>query len=243
MLCPYCGTPINPGARFCRGCGAPVTETPAQAQEPAPPERDPDLPEGIVRDENGAYHWTYRMNMRKNPTVLITLLKVFGGIFGGLALIMSLVLVIQGDADEVPQLLLVMAAICAGLCILSAIVWLCMAAARGGWYIIEHSMDEERVVYLSTPEEKRKTRGLAVAGFLLALASDDLTLAGSSMALSASERFDSVYTSVKSIQAVPRRDLIKVNNTLQRNTIYAAPHQYDFVWRYITAHCPNARIK
>lgn len=201
------------------------------------------LPEGIFRDENGAYHWIYRMHMLKNPTVLITLIKVWGGIFGALGLIMVLAQLFRGHAEYIPDTLLLILAICAGLIILSVIVWLIMAAARGGHYIVEHMMDENKVVYLSTPEEKKKVRNPAIASFLLSIAADDIGAAAAGAMLSASERFDSTYTDVKSIRTRRRRDLINVNNTLQKNTIYAAPHQYDFVLNYIVSHCPNAKIK
>lgn len=36
---------------------------------------------------------------------------------------------------------------------------------------------------------------------------------------------------------------MKKNPVLQHNHIYAYPHQYEFVWNYITAHCPNAKVK
>lgn len=248
MFCPNCGVQIPEGSKFCNRCGAAIggaapDTAQAEAQDGPRLIQDPSLPEGIFRDEQGAYHWIYRMHMLKNPTVPIMFTKAFGGIMGGVVLIMSLVHLFNGDPEYIPGTFLVFLAITGGFILLFMIIWLCMAAARGGWYIVEHMMDERKVVYLSTLEDKKKTRGWAIVGFFLAMASDDMTMAGNSVALAASERFDSTYTDVKSIQAVRRRDLIKVNNVLQRNTIYAYPHQYEFVWNYITSHCPNAKIK
>lgn len=134
-------------------------------------------------------------------------------------------------------------AVTVGLSLLFMIVWLIMAKARGGWYVVEHMMDENRVVYLSTPEEQRKMHGWTLASFILAIAGDNMTVATNSVALAGAERFDSEYTDVREIQAVKHRDLIKVNNILQRNTIYAAPHQYDFVYKYIVSHCPDAKVR
>ena len=133
-------------------------------------------------------------------------------------------------------------AVTVGLSLLFITVWLIMAEARGGWYVIEHMMDENRVVYLSTPEEQRKTQRWALASFILALASDNMIIAANSVAIVGAERFDSKYTGVREIQDVKHRDLIKVNNILQRNTIYATPHQYDFVYNYIVSLCPDARV-
>lgn len=265
MFCSNCGKEITNNAKFCANCGAAVrmqqapTAAPVNqptisntaafqrvADDPAvsqPFVSNPALPEGIYQDENGAYHWIYRMHMLKNPTVPIMFIKVFGGIMGGIVLLMSMIHLVNDNPEYIPDTLLLFLAITGGFILLFLIIWLIMAAARGGYYIIEHMMDENKVVYLSTPEEKKKMRGWATAAFILGMASGDMTTMATGAALAGSERFDSDYTDVKSIQAVRRRDLIKVNNVLQRNTIYAAPHQYDFVYNYIVAHCPNAKIK
>ena len=68
-------------------------------------------------------------------------------------------------------------------------------------------------------------------------------MVGTSLAVAAGDTFVSRYSDVKAVIAKRRNDLIKVNNVLQRNTIYAEPHQYEFVWNYITSHCPDAKVK
>lgn len=249
-FCTKCGTKIEKG-NFCPNCGAPVTDHP----QPLQPEgkarqaeaqtfvQDPSLPQGIYRDENGAYHWIYRLNMLKNPTVMLMFIKVFGALMGGVAVITALVKLFDGDPEDIPQAVLPWFVISAGMIVLVLIIWLVMAAVRGGYYIVEHMMTENKVIYLSTPEERKKARGWAKFGFILGAATSNMTLLGNSAALAASERFDSTYTDVKSIKADRKHDVIKVKNVLQHNTIYAAPHQFDFVYNYIVSHCPNAKIK
>lgn len=239
MFCQNCGAHID-GGNFCANCGAAIAKQEAPVLNTV---SDPSLPEGIYRDENGAYHWTYRMNMLKNPTVPIMFLKALGCIMAGVALFMSLCHLFNGLPRYIPDTLLMLLAVTVGLSLLFMIVWLIMAKARGGWYVVEHMMDENRVVYLSTPEEQRKMHGWTLASFILAIAGDNMTVAANSVALAGAERFDSEYTDVREIQAVKHRDLIKVNNILQRNTIYAAPHQYDFVYKYIVSHCPDAKVR
>ena len=243
-FCVHCGAELKAEAAFCPGCGLPIAGPQAGAQ----PHLFPDsaslgLPEGIYRDADGAYHWFYRMNMRKNYTVPIAFFKVMGLVGGLLGALMCIIHLANDDVDYIPTTLLLILACFGGLCLLFVIVWLCMAAARGGWYIVEHMMNERKVVYLSTPEEARKMRQVGALNFVLGAATGDLTALGLGSGEWAGERFDSDYADVKSIQAVRRRDLIKVNNLLQRNTIYAAPHQFDFVYNYIVAHCPNAKIQ
>ncbi len=52
-----------------------------------------------------------------------------------------------------------------------------------------------------------------------------------------------VYELTASGGAARRRGLIRVDNLLLRNQIFASPEQYDFVWEYIASRCENAVIK
>lgn len=127
--------------------------------------------------------------------------------------------------------------------VLSLIAWCILMLSHGARYTFEFLMTEDQVVTLQTREERKRAQKLATAGFVLSLLNRNLTMVGTSLAVAAGDTFVSRYSDVKAVIAKRRNDLIKVNNVLQRNTIYAEPHQYEFVWNYITSHCPDAKIK
>ena len=98
MFCPNCGFQTSDDARFCEQCGASLngggmsaeTETNAPAQ--APPVQNAAM-EGTKVTKNiylcpdGMFRWIYEFRMMKNPVILFTILKIFGGIFGGIWLL------------------------------------------------------------------------------------------------------------------------------------------------------------
>ena len=57
MFCPNCGVQIPDGSAFCGTCGAPLGAAGSGTERVLT--QDPSLPEGIFRDDSGAYHWVY----------------------------------------------------------------------------------------------------------------------------------------------------------------------------------------
>ena len=90
-FCEYCGQPLQEGARFCPGCGTPVDiiKNPAPTPEPvrsnaySEPLRGDDTIDHKVRQfKDGKYRWVYEMPILSNPTIFLTVFKVFAYILG-----------------------------------------------------------------------------------------------------------------------------------------------------------------
>lgn len=52
----------------------------------------------------------------------------------------------------------------------------------------------------------------------------------------------SEWGKVKSIAVYPNRNTIKVNETLNKNQVYALDRDFEFVKQYVLDHCPNAKV-
>ena len=242
MFCPNCGAQLPDGSAFCPQCGAATGGEP-RAEEPVL-EQDPNLPEGIFRDENGAYHWVYHMSMLRNPVPLYTVFKIFFVIVSVMSVILFFATLGDGLAAALKQFAIGFFGFNALFFVLGLMAWGIMSITRGGRYTFEHMMDEEMVASIQTPEERKRSERLGMLGVAAGTASGNLSAAGFALAQgSRGDMFSSRYSEVKQIIAKRRMDVIKVNNTLRRNQIYAYPHQYEFVWNYITSHCPEAKIK
>ena len=102
-------------------------------------------------------------------------------------------------------------------------------------------MNEEGVEHIQSPEETAQSDKMNKLIFVLGLIDPDPAMAG--LAMAGQDHMISKYKDVKKVVAARKYGLIKVNNALQHNHIYATPKQYEFVWNYIVTHCPNAKIK
>ncbi|MBQ9437482.1 MAG: hypothetical protein IJU50_04050 [Lachnospiraceae bacterium] len=208
--------------------------------------QDPSLPEGIFRDEQGAYHWKYNLDMRKNPAPLFAILKILWGVSLGVTLfaaILSVTAGANGILFGIKLFFFMGFGLGAFFSLIAWVVWMVYSADYGHKYVWEYLMTEERIIVLQTPEEQEHSRAAAGIMFLLFMLDGDPSTAAAGAGALASQRVDSVWKDVRHIIADQRHDLIKVNNLLLHNAIYANPQQYDFVWRYITAHCPKAKVK
>ncbi|MBE6910192.1 MAG: zinc-ribbon domain-containing protein [Ruminococcaceae bacterium] len=240
MFCPNCGSELPENSAFCEKCGAALGHT---AQSGPVLTQDPSLPEGIFRDGNGAYHWVYHLDMKRNPVPLLVLLKIMVYICGGMAVIIFFMTWLNHNtlAAAVKAFAIVFFGIGGFLVVIIWTAWLVVMKIHGGNYTVEHLMTEDRVEHLQTQEEIEQSKKVKTLVFVLGMLSDDPGAMG--LAMGGQEELTSRYADVKKIIASPRHDLIKVNNVLQHNHIYAYPHQYKFVWNYLTSHCPNARVQ
>ena len=241
MFCPNCGAQIPDGSAFCGTCGAPLGAAGSGTERVLT--QDPSLPEGIFRDDSGAYHWVYHLDMKRNPVPLLMLLKIFACVCGGMAAVIFFLLLLNHNtvAAAFRGFAIVAFGIGGFLLLVTWLAWLIILGIHGSNYTVEHLMTEDRVVHLQTHEEREQGRKVKTAAFVLGMFSNDPGAMG--LATGAREEMTSRYADVKKLVSAPKHDLIKVNNALQHNHIYAYPHQYAFVWDYLTSHCSGAKTK
>lgn len=256
MFCEKCGTQLPDHARFCGRCGAAQSDwtgqgiqgagenRPGQTVQAVYPAEDYALPEGISRDEQGAYHWAYRVDMRENPAPLIVILKVFIGVSFGIGLLLGMIFGFDdGLAVGIKTFLGIGFGGSIGFTPLVLIAWKIYLWVHGRYFMFEYVMDEDKVVVLQTQEERERSQKFAKVMFVLSLLERDSSDAVSGMLAIASQRVDSDYSDVRKVIADRRHHQIKVNNLLMHNVVFAEPHQYDFVFDYLAAHCTKAKIK
>ena len=199
--------------------------------------------EHIYLCPDGIYRWYYSLPMLKNPVILFTVWKVLGLAFGIVylfTLLMSLGDIIRYDGLEgfwdltrgFLILFLVFLAI-------GVVAYLILAACYGWHYIVLFEMNEEKVVHIVTPRQFKKAQALSWLTVLAGLAGGRMTTVGAGMLAGSRNASSSEFSRVAHV--IPRRrwHVIKVNQLLDRNQIYAAPEDYDFVLNYILERVPE----
>lgn len=270
MYCEKCGNQLPDDSLFCDKCGAKVGESikkrmpereiernmaeqaenaAGHLENAAGPRINTDsqkeymnLPAGITQDENGNFRWTYRLDMIKVPVLRNILMKIMFFSCLGVSALLGIINLIQGeDLDVVLTGVGIFCIVGVVLCLITFIVYYIVISIHGRFYTVDHLMNEEGVEHIQSPEETAQSEKMEKLVFVLELLNPDPATVGLSMA--GQEHLISKYKDVKKIVAARKYHLIKVNNDLQHNHIYATPKQYEFVWNYIVTHCPNAKIK
>lgn len=200
--------------------------------------------EKIVLGNDGKYRWIYELEMIKNPTIFITVMKVLA--IGAMApfLVVNIANIFEGFKlqtfiDSVKMLLLVYGI----LCVIGYISYLIVAKVYGYRYIVLFEMDEEGVRHMQQDAQAQKGQIISYIVGMAGAVKGDPRLVGSGLLSSTRSEVYSEFAKVKSVKAVRRRHVIYVNEALFKNQVYVDDEQFDFVYRYITDRCPNARIE
>lgn len=257
MYCENCGAELGGGAKFCPNCGSALGGIPSTAESgtDSEPKRNPTKPavkqraaqsekvsENITRGADGKYRWVYEMNLFKNAGTFLLVWKIFFFII--LGMFAFLVLIQSGGRgfwwDGFWDTAKVFGYILVGMTALSALGYLLYAAIMGGKYIVEFEMDEKGILHKQTAAQAKKAKKLGRATMLAGAASGRVGTVGVGMNAQRTEMY-SDFAKVRKVKAYPRRGLIKANERLEHNQVYAAKEDFAFVENYIVSHCVNMK--
>jgi hypothetical protein len=196
----------------------------------------------VLLCNDGKYRWVYEMNMLTNPTIFLTVFKIFFWIILAGWLVFGLFLyLIHGDVAGFLAMGKAMLVALAIMAVLTALGVLVLAALYGGKYVVLFEMDETEVKHIQMPRQVRKAEVVGLITALVGLAAKRPTTVGAGLLSTGKSSTTSVYEQVRRV--VPRRalHLIKVNQLLNKNQIYVPDEDFDFVYEFIKSHCKNAK--
>ena len=192
--------------------------------------------------EDGKYRWLYEMNMFRNPTIILTVAKVLGGVLLGLWLVFGLLLsAIEGNWDGLLGMTRVLGIVMGVMAVLLVIAYLILCWMYHGKYIVLFEMDEKSIKHIQLPRQFKRAQAMGLITALVGLAAKRPTTAGAGLLSATRQASTSDFKYVKKVKAYPRRHLIKFNETLNKNQVYAATEDFDFVLDWIRTRCINAK--
>lgn len=200
------------------------------------------LPEGtnIEVDEQGRYQWRGTIDMNTNPTIAKHLAMVMAVVLVGvLGLIVGLGLYCRFDADDWLVMLSIYAGASVVVCFITALVYSHYKNSLYNTYAADYIMDENGVTFRPAPEVQAVNRNIAADTFTMASAAGR---PGAALANDLIMNADAVseFALVNRVVGIRNECCIKVNQPFLYNQVYVAPVDYDFVYHFITSHCPKA---
>ena len=192
--------------------------------------------------EDGKYRWIYEMNMLTNPTIFLTVFKIFFYIIlAGWLIFGTFLYLIHGDfagfLDFGKGALIAIA----GMAALTFLGVLLLSALYGGKYVVLFEMDEEQIKHIQLPKQVKKAEALSLLTALVGIAAKRPTTVGAGLLASGKTTSTSEYKKVRRVVARRALHLIKVNQLLEKNQIYVPDEDFDFVYEYIKSRCPMRR--
>lgn len=210
-------------------------------------EKSPIIIEGfeeVKPDRDGVFRWVYELNLLKNPIVLFTVWKILGLVYLGLFVFAFLISVgnvrffWEGFAEFIKAFAIVFLVLL-GLSIMGYLIY---TAIMGGKYCVEFEMDDEGIRHTQITSQYMKAQGISTAEIVMGILAKNPAAVGGGIVVGSRQSISTEWKTVKKVTLLKRYNTIKLKAFLNRNQVYVFDEDYEFVNKYIVAHC-NAVYK
>ncbi len=193
--------------------------------------------------QDGKYHWIHEVNLYKNPTILIDVYKVFGIT---MLIFFMIMMLIQACADGISMETITLPLNITGLMVaifaaLGLLGYLLYAVISGGKYVVHFTLDDNGVVHEQTGSSKKASGIIGMLTALVGIFAKKPGVMGAGMMAGSRTAMSSSFADVKKVKAYRGMNMIKVNETFEKNRVYVNDEDFDFVYDYIRSRCPKAK--
>ena len=198
----------------------------------------------IMMCPDGKYRWVYELDMYKSSAIIKEVWRVFLISVMIVAAFVFVMNIRDNGLMEALQFVVQTAAILFGIfLVLSIIGYLVFAFMIGGKYCVVFEMDEEGINHKQHQKHVKKAELIGAITALAGMAGGNLSTVGTGVLAAARTSMLTYFDDVKELEILPKEHLIRVNETLSRNQVYAEDEDFAFVASYIQARCRNAKVK
>ncbi len=202
--------------------------------------------ENITMCTDGKYRWVYELNLYKNPAIIK---EVGRGMLISLAIVLALIFGFEmidgiGTFAEKLQYVAELAGILlAILLVITILGYLLYSYMMGGTYCALFEMDENGICNKAQEKHIKKAELISAITVIAGIASGRPGVVGTGMLASARTSMYTRFDSVKELEILPKQHLIRLNEKLSRNQVYAEDEDFAFVADYIRTRCRKAKVK
>ena len=186
----------------------------------------------ITMCPDGKYRWVYELDMYKSSVIIKEVWRAM--LIAGVIVLAFLFVIniMDNDLMEALEFVAQAAAVLFGIfLVLSIIGYLVFAFIIGGKYCVVFEMDEAGVNHKQHEKHVKKSQLIGAI------------MVGTGVLAAARTSMYTDFDAVKELEILPKQHLIRLNETLSRNQVYAADEDFAFVADYIIARCRNAKVK
>ena len=180
------------------------------------------------------------MNMWKNPTILLLVMKIFGWIFVGTTAFYVLLNIGKSDFwENTWKFISIMVIVVVVFAVIILLSYAILALMYGGKYVMMFEMDETSITHRQMKEQAKKGQAVGWLAILAGVASGRPSTAAAGISAATRTSMTTTFKSVRSIKADKPRNVIKIREILSSNQIYVSDEEFDFVYEYIRSRCPR----
>ena len=198
----------------------------------------------ITMCPDGKYRWVYELNLYKSTVIIKELGRALAIAVVIVLAILFIINIMDNDLMETLQFVAEAACILFGILLVLCIIgYLIFAFIVSGKYCVVFEMDENGINHKQHDKHVKKVQLLGAITAITGAAGGSLGTAGTGVLAAARTSMYSGFDDVKELEILPKDHLIRLNETLNRNQVYAEEEDFAFVANYIKARCGNAKVK
>ena len=198
----------------------------------------------IMMCPDGKYRWVYELNMYRSSVIIKEVWRAM--LIAGMIVLAFLFVIniMDNDLMEALEFVAQVAAILFSIfLVLSIIGYLVFAFIIGGKYCVVFEMDETGVNHKQHEKHVKKVQLIGAITSLAGAAGGNLGTMGTGVLAAARTSMYSNFDDVKELEILPKQHLVRLNESLSRNQVYADDEDFVFVANYIKTNCRNAKVR
>ena len=200
-------------------------------------------PSTIQRGDDGVYRWNYKVNLYRNPSIMILVMKVMlltifiTWLLAVLCCMWSRDFWFSGLISFSKGFGLAMAILLA----ITVPAYYLYALIMGGCYSINFTMDEKGVMHEQDNTQQKRAKIISFLAMLVAASAKNRGAMNAGRVAGRDARMYSDFSKVKTIEPERKNNLINVSGHGVFNKIYVHDADFDWVLEFIRQHCPKAK--
>lgn len=197
----------------------------------------------IQQRPDGTYVWEHRVNMYTNPTLFITVCKAIALTLVITWLLIGTIILCADGFKGFWGVTQTMGLIVLIFAVFTLFGYLIVALMYGGRYAVQFEMSEKAIVHRQIEAQHNRFRKMGLIISFLGLVTGKPGRVGQGMMVASHNTSTSVLKNVTKLKGHRGRGVIYVTQGLSHNQVYVTPEDYDFVFNFLKAHCPKAKVK
>ena len=197
----------------------------------------------IMKSEDGTYRWRYDVNLLREFSVLLIVLKVLAISFGAVWLLTTLFSLgvphyfWSGFLSELKVFAIIFAAAAA----LGVIAYFIYALIMGGRYCVEFEMTDKYIRHTQIEEQADKAAAVGAVTALAGAFTRKASVIGTGIISGTRYSMTTEFAKVKEIKVIKKQHTVRLRAGLKHNRIYVPDEDMDFVAGFIRERAVNLK--
>ncbi|MDO4804493.1 MAG: hypothetical protein Q4A32_06720 [Lachnospiraceae bacterium] len=197
----------------------------------------------ITRDENGIWHWIYRLPMFRDFSILRTVIKAMEAVYAVMFLFSIVIIYINGSTlSRSRGFILIMLGVGVLILLLSVVCYFGVAAIFGGYYIFVYTMDENALSVTQPVGQANKTKAIGMFAATAGTLNNNPGVTVAGLAAGGSQIAYTKFEDILSLKFDRKGGEIRIHSFMTWYSIYVHPEDFAFVEEFMTNRCTKARV-